>query len=212
MLDDVWTRTRRDEPVKTDFLAQLGKRLGDVYSVHPEFHDRAAGIGGIQVAAFESLVDGLASIERRLAAPFSVFGHGDFNVDNIIYDPDGRRVHFIDLHRSRQIDYVEDVSVFLVSNHRLQVFSSSVRRRIDRVIEHFFEFAEAFARRSGDPFFEARLAFGLARSFATSTRFVLNEAFAKEMFLRSRYLLERVRRHDPEHFEDFQIPRQVLLD
>jgi hypothetical protein len=121
-------------------------------------------------------------------------------------------VHFIDLHRSRRLDYVQDVSVFLVSNHRLQVFSAPVRKRIDRVTVRFFEFAESFAHSAEDKTFEARLAFGLARSFATSTRFVLDEEFAKSMFLRARYLLERLLAHDAQRLSEFRIPKEVLVD
>ena len=44
--------------------------------------------------------------------------------------------------------------------------------------------ARRFARKSGDATFEMRLALALARSFATSTRFILDKSLAGGMFLR----------------------------
>jgi hypothetical protein len=107
-------------------------------------------------------------------------------------------------------DYVQDVSVFLVSNHRLQVFEAPVRKRINSVVLRFYRFARDFAAEAGDTTFGLRLALGLARSFASSTRFVLAPEFAKSMFMRSRYLLERVLElEDPDKFE---LPEEVLVD
>jgi hypothetical protein len=110
------------------------------------------------------------------------------------------------------MDYVQDVSVFLVSNHRLQVFDAPVRRRINRVVMRFHEFAQEFAEGAEDTTFSARLALGLARSFASSTRFVLDEEFAKSMFLRSRYLLDRLLAWDAQDLASFRIPPEVLVD
>jgi len=212
VLETVWTSTRRDEPVSAHFMAQLRKRLDDVYTVHETFRTRSGGIGPISVASFEDLVDRAERLEERLLAPFSVFIHGDLNVDNIIYDQGADEVHFVDLHRSRMMDYVQDVSVFLVSNHRLPTFVPEIRKRISYVTHRFREFAGEFAERVGDTTFTARLALGLARSFATSARFVLDEEFAKSMFLRSRYLLERLLAEDGRGMETFRIPAEALVD
>jgi Ser/Thr protein kinase RdoA (MazF antagonist) len=154
-----------------------------------------------------------AALDREIACPFSVFIHGDFNIDNIIYDADLDAVRFIDLHRSRHFDYVQDVSVFLVSNFRLQVFQLPVRRRINQVVRSFLSFAEQFAAKHHDRHFQARLALGIVRSFATSTRFVLNRDQAQTMFSRSRYLLQQVVNHAEQgKLEEFVFPREVLLD
>ena len=45
---------------------------------------------------------------------------------------------------------------------------------------------------------ELRLALGLARSFASSTRFILDQTLAAAMFLRARYLLELARAEHPQ--------------
>jgi Ser/Thr protein kinase RdoA (MazF antagonist) len=70
---------------------------------------------------FENLITTLAKIEKKLSAPFSVMIHGDFNNDNILYDVENDRVYLIDIHRSEPMDFVQDVSVFIVSNFRMPV-------------------------------------------------------------------------------------------
>jgi phosphate uptake regulator/aminoglycoside phosphotransferase (APT) family kinase protein len=208
----VWERTIQRAPVASTFLAQLEGRLGDVFAVHPRYRKEAYRIGGLEVLALEALVVSARPLDARLVAPCSVFVHGDFNVDNIIHDPAEDRIRFIDLHRSRRADYVEDVSVFLVSNLRLQVFEAPVRRRIDVVVQRFFEFARTFARGVSDTTFEARLGLGLARSFATSTRFVLDRGLSQKMIQKSRYLLERLTATAPAALDRFELPEDILYD
>ena len=146
---------------------------------------------GHRIPAFETLLKKAKTAEAKVKPPFSVYIHGDFNVDNIIYDPMEKRINFIDLHRSSYMDYIQDVSVFMVSNYRLQILEARSRERILSVARRFHRFAAKFARDAGDDTFEYRLAFGLARSFATSTRFVLDKSLARAMYLRARYLIER---------------------
>jgi phosphate uptake regulator len=210
---EVWDRTRQQEPVAARFLQQLSTRFDDVLAVHPEFRHGDAKIGDKQVDSFLSLVDGLLSYDASLEAPFSVFIHGDFNVDNVIYDFSDDSVRFIDLHRSRMMDYVQDISVFLVSHFRLQYLETPVRRRINSTILRFHDFAREHARRVGDTSFDQRLALGIARSLATSTRFVLDRELARSMFLRSRYVLERFAElQRVGRAAEYQLTREVLVD
>jgi phosphate uptake regulator len=210
---EVWDCTKRADPVAPRFLQQLSSRFDDVLAVHPEFRHSDARIGGKQIASFLSLVDRLRAYDDVLEAPFSVFIHGDFNVDNVIYDAADDSVRFIDLHRSRMMDYVQDVSVFLVSHFRLQYLETPVRRRINSTISRFHDFAREHAARIGDRTFEQRLALGVARSLATSTRFVLDRELARSMFLRSRYVLERFAElHQAGRASDYQLTREVLVD
>jgi phosphate uptake regulator len=210
---EVWDRTRQQEPVAACFLQQLSTRFDDVLAVHPEFRHGDAKIGDKQVDSFLSLVDGLLSYDASLEAPFSVFIHGDFNVDNVIYDFSDDSVRFIDLHRSRMMDYVQDISVFLVSHFRLQYLETPVRRRINSTILRFHDFAREHARRVGDTSFDQRLALGIARSLATSTRFVLDRELARSMFLRSRYVLERFAElQRVGRAAEYQLTREVLVD
>ncbi|WP_193141389.1 phosphotransferase [Meridianimarinicoccus sp. MJW13] len=189
-LRDVWRRTRTEEPADMASMRQLAQRMPDVYRVHPEFRRGETRLGKLSLPAFDTLVELAGGRETALPAPFSVHIHGDFNLDNVIYDPADRKIHFIDLHRSRFMDYVQDVSVFMVSNYRLQIQDAQLRNRVADVAGDVHAMATKFARAQGDKTFEYRLALGLARSFATSTRFVFDKAHARRMFLRARYLLE----------------------
>lgn len=212
-LKSVWKETQSDKPVSAHFLQQLKKRLGDVYKIHPEFMQGDMEICGMPIRSFDNLLGKADKLEEQLSAPFSVYIHGDFNVDNIIYDPIERRINFIDLHRSRYMDYVQDVSVFMVSNYRLQVLDAPFRRRILGVALAFYGDVKRFAKKSGDDTFEIRLALGLIRSLVTSTRFILDKSLANRMFLRARYLLELVLNTPPDKYTRFKIPmKEIFVD
>lgn len=208
----VWACTRVAEPVAPRFLRQLSARLSDVLAAHPELRHGEARIGGRELPSVPRLVERLLPYDEALQAPFSVLIHGDFNADNVLYDAARDSVGFIDLHRSALMDYVQDVSVFLVSQFRLQFLTAAIRRRIQASMLRFFAFAGAFAESVNDASFQQRLALGLARSFATSARFVLDRRLARSMFLRSRYLLERLAELYPAgRAGELTLTREVLL-
>jgi phosphate uptake regulator len=211
-LGKVWSETRTPKPVAAGYMRQLSRRLEEVYAIHPEFRQDGCRICGKSIPAFGDLLKRVHRLETGIRAPFSVYIHGDFNVDNIIYDPLEKKINFVDLHRSRYMDYVQDVSVFMVSNYRLQVFDAPLRRRILALTQDFYRFAAAYAGKSGDRTFELRLALGLARSFVTSTRFILDKSLAGAMFLRARYLLEQVLAADLRNVKSFRAPvREVFV-
>ncbi len=210
-LGTIWTKTRTAVPVPASFIRQLRKRLPDVFRLHPEFRGRKIDIGHHRLPRIDEMIETAAEIERELAAPFMVFSHGDFNVDNIIWDGSAHRLYFVDVHRSGDMDYVQDVSVFLVSNFRQPVFVPAIRRRIDGVCLEFLRFARQFAQQHDDALFEVRLALGLIRSFTTSTRFELNRKFARMMFQRATLLLNRVTDHRGQPWSAFRVPENVLV-
>ncbi|MCK7612920.1 phosphotransferase [Roseibium sediminicola] len=210
-LKDVWKQTRAQEPAELGSMQQLAKRLGEVRRVHPEFQDRKVSFSGESLPALDKLIEQATEREANVPAPFSVYIHGDFNVDNIIYDPGEDRIHFIDLHRSRYMDYVQDVSVFMVSNYRLQVLDRDTRKRIMNVSQDFYKSARGFARKQGDATFEYRLALGLARSFASSTRFIFDKSHARRMWLRARYLIEQALACPPGGEARFRLPMKELF-
>jgi hypothetical protein len=109
------------------------------------------------------------------------------------------------------MDYVQDVSVFLISNFRIPEFRPRRRAQINRVIEMQLEFARNFAANQGDGTFEARLALGLVRSFVSSARFDIRRSFAEEMLRRGLYLLERLASVGTGGYDSFQLPSGVLL-
>lgn len=212
-LKNVWKQTLTAEPADLDSMRQLAARLEDVRRVHPEFVNRSIRFAGQTMPPLDQMIAIAAEREAKVPAPFSVYIHGDFNIDNIMYDPGEDRIHFIDLHRSRYMDYVQDVSVFMVSNYRLQVLDAATRRRITAVSLEFHKSVRAFARKQGDRTFEFRLALGLARSFASSTRFIFDMRHARRMWLRARYLIDLVNACPEGGEEKFRLPvKEIFVD
>jgi len=207
---ETWTTTLERLPVRIDYIEQLQARLDGVLQTHPEFWRVPKALGGTEVLSTEELLRRCAELETELEAPFSVFIHGDFNINNVVYNHEAQQVHYIDLYRSRDFDYIQDASVFLVSNFRMPLFDSEHRERINSVIRQFYGFVKGFARQHDDHTFEARMAFALARSFYTSTRFELNYGFAKEMYNRSMFLLEKIHHFHDGKWERFALPEDIL--
>jgi aminoglycoside phosphotransferase len=210
-LCQVWLETKTKKPVSAAYMKQLAKRMDDVYAIHPDFRQPAVNIGGVELPTFDELLTQMQRFESGIKAPFSVYIHGDFNVDNIIFDPQEKRINFIDLHRSSYMDYLQDVSVFMVSNYRLQVFDPRVRQRIMDLCHAFYRFARGFARKQGDESFEIRLAMGLIRSFATSTRFILDKSLSERMFSRATYLMERLLESETKPKRPFVVPVKEIF-
>jgi len=146
---------------------------------------------GIAHGSLADLLERAAELEASLAPPMSVRLHGDFNANNIVYDPEKDRVHFIDVHRSGHGDYLQDIGVLLVSNVRNPIEDGHVAADLERLNELIREFALEFALRVGDDHFETRLTLSQARSFITSGRVVADFEFARSIFLQGVRLLER---------------------
>ncbi|MFU2208459.1 phosphate signaling complex PhoU family protein [Solidesulfovibrio sp. C21] len=207
----IWEQTLSRQPVTPDFMGQMRARLDDVFRLYPGFAATPRRFCGVDIPGLSELLAAAEDAEAGLAAPFRVFLHGDFNLNNIVYDHTAQRIHYIDLHRSRDGDYVQDTAVFLASNFRLPVFETALRDRLWLVMRRFLEFARGFAAEQGDALFEARLVFGVARALATSARFEMNRPFAQELFLRGVYLLTRAAGHAGRPFEELTFPDAVLV-
>ena len=149
---------------------------------------------------------------KKLPAPFSVRIHGDFNTNNILYDVQNDCIHYIDLYRSKQSDYVQDVSVFLASNFRVPAFEPEISEKLNLAIAHCYKWVLNYAEAKNDKTVQARMALALARSFFTSARFETLESFAKEMFMRSIFLLESINEHHIKRksWEEFILPEEIL--
>jgi hypothetical protein len=209
-LVQVWARTHTLIGARPRFLQQLFKRYHGVSLAHPGLVRAGKGAGQEHAALLRQR---LTAYDESLQAPFSVYIHGDFNVDNVIWRARDHSVRFIDLHRSMLSDYVQDISVFLVSLFRIGFLQRPVRKRIQRSISSFFEFARQHAARLGDVSFDQRLALGLARSLFTSTRFVSDPALARRMYLRSLYILENVAEsYERGRATELELTREVLVD
>lgn len=209
-LNQTWKTTLTEESCAANFMQQLQKRIGDSRKVHPEFFKDEERICGYVSPSFDVLIRKISKQESQWRAPFSVLTHGDFNVDNLIYDAIEKRVYFIDLHRASYFDYVQDLSVLMVSIYRLQVLSGVTRQKMMESAKEIYQFGRRFANRQQDTTFEVRLAAGLARSFATSTRFIFDKKLASRMHLRARYLLERLAKLSPEDTQTFTLPLKDL--
>ena len=189
-LNNVWKTTKVEERANAHFMKQLRDRLPESARVHPSFFIEKQVICSFSRPGFKELVAEVAAKEHAWSPSFSVLIHGDFNVDNILYDGGEQRVRFIDLHRACYQDYIQDLSVLMVSIYRLQIIEGDARRIMMGAISEVYRFGQRFAKRNKDRFFEVRLAAGLARSFTTSTRFIRDRELAGRMHLRGRYLLE----------------------
>ncbi len=210
-LAEIWESTIEAGPFQTDYMKQLRARLDAVRQVHPHFYRIEKRIGNLSIPSSKELIEACEQIETQLAAPFTVFIHGDFNTNNIVYNHEEQKVNYIDLYRSKRADYVQDASVFLISNFRLPVFEPKLRKRINDVIQHFLEYFSAFAEKQNDNTYQIRMALALARSYYTSSRFELNYIFAKEMFLMSHFLMERIVAHNGKPWETFKLPAEILF-
>ncbi|ODB99564.1 hypothetical protein A3197_11575 [Candidatus Thiodiazotropha endoloripes] len=210
-LKQVWDETRTAKPVSANYMDQLAKRMDDVYAIHPEFKQNNLAIGGQKLPSFSKLLTQVQKLEADIQAPFSVYIHGDFNVDNIIYDQQQQRINFIDLHRSRYMDYLQDITVFMISNYRLQVFDPRVRQRIAIISHGIYRFARGYSKKVKDEEFEVRLALGLIRSFVSSTRFILDKSLSRAMFYRARYLMEQLLAANAKSKRRFKVPIEEIF-
>ncbi len=205
----IWDRTRTDKVVPTTYIKQIRERLGAIRRVHPELYNAPISFCGRTIPSSEDLLNLCEDIELQLPAPYTVFTHGDCNLNNLVYHHQSQTIRLIDLYRSRDNDLVQDVSVFMVSAFRMPVFTPEMRRRILWSMRRAFNFTKVYAQTHDDPTFQARLALGLARSFYTSARFELQQSFARDMFLRAHFLLEKLHTHQGA-WADFTLPKEVL--
>jgi len=189
----VWQTTLVPTPPAVDYVAQIRRRLPEVFALHPEL--RAEAEAGISVdGAVVRLDDLLAraeTLEPSLAPPCSVWLHGDFNANNVLYNDRTGQVKFIDVHRSRLGDYLQDISVFLLSMVRRPDLSATRRDDIARVNQMVEEFAREFATERADAAFEPRFALSLARSCITSVRVVIEAGHAAALLRRGVRLLRQ---------------------
>ncbi len=210
-LSDIWEQTLNPDAVSVSYSKQLLSRIEDSQRLHPDLLRCEKKLGSLEISSTIGLIHKCAAIESSIQAPFSVFCHGDLNANNLVYDHSSQRIHFVDVYRSHQGDYIEDAAVFLVSNFRLPVFEASLRRRLNEVIAQFLEMTRLFAAAHADATFQLRMALALSRNFYTSIRFEHNAGFAKEMALRALYLMEKITNHASMKWETFSFPEAVLF-
>ncbi|WP_148707052.1 phosphotransferase family protein [Marinobacter sp. F3R11] len=210
-LSKIWKSSWTRERAQPGYMQQLRQRMPETQQTHPTLFSQGQTICGLSRPDFSQLIGQVESLEKQVAPPFSVLIHGDFNVDNLLYDELQNRIYFIDLHRASYSDYVQDISVLMVSIYRLPVMDSGSRTEMMNLISQLYRFARRFAKTSNDKFFDVRLAIALARSFATSTRFIYDRRFAKNLAFRATYLLEAVTLLNPEKPEKYKLPLEEIF-
>jgi len=210
-LRKIWKSSRTAEMAQPGYMQQLRKRLPESRHTHPGLFGEVQRICGLTRPSLDQLIDHVGKLEKQLRAPFSVLIHGDFNVDNIIYDDLKERIYFIDLHRASYSDYVQDLSVLMVSIYRLPILDAAPRAELMGLIHQLYHFARRFAKSQQDASFDARLAIALGRSFATSTRFIYDRQFASALALRASYLLEAITLVNPQALDTYRLPFEDIF-
>lgn len=140
LLQDIWEKTKLNSPSKTGAVRQLIDRIPVIEGVHAHIFNGKKVIQGQSISSSMELIQKCADIEDKLICPFSVLLHGDFNTNNIIYNHEEQKINFMDLNRSQIGDYVQDASVFIISNFRIPVFDRKGRGRLNKVIKYFYDF------------------------------------------------------------------------
>ena len=210
-LRKIWKASHTRERCLPGYMQQLASRLPEVRQTHSALFNGRQTLCGFTRPGFETLMQQAAELEKRCPAPFSVLIHGDFNVDNLLFDDAKNRIYFIDLHRASYSDYVQDISVLMVSVYRMPVVEAARRARMMELVRQLYRFARRFARSREDDTFDLRLAIALARSFATSTRFVYDRKFAEKLAFRARYLLEAVAQLPEDALPRYQLPLEEIF-
>ena len=197
LMAGLWRSTRQETPARAAFARQAEKRLGPARVLFPDLLNFKGAWGGIEIMSIREMLSEAVVLEQDLAAPFTVRIHGDFNLSNIMRE-EGGAFRFLDLYRSRTSDYAQDLSVMILSLLRLPKAGAAARDRLARAARLVWDFALAFAAENQDPTLEARLSFGLARSYLTSARFEARRPGAARLIGYGRRLLETLLAHSLE--------------
>ena len=105
-ITQVWTSTRQDGESPLSYMEQVTERMDSILQMHPDFFRHTCTIGDKVIDSTQDLIQHCQTIQTDLKAPFSVFIHGDFNVNNLVFNPNTQNIHYIDVYRSRQYDYI----------------------------------------------------------------------------------------------------------
>jgi phosphate transport system regulatory protein PhoU len=188
VLLSVWRTTITAHTGQTDYAEQIRSRMRDIFRRHPRLEKVAKE--NMAGAGIYDLLSHLQKRESWLAPPFSIWTHGDLNANNIVIDP-SESVVFIDVHRSRYGDYLQDVAVLATSALR-RFPSRRTAKSIARANDVLLEAAEGFAIANGDKHFKLRLRLARARALITSARLEQDEERAEHIFVDGLEMLQKV--------------------
>lgn len=210
-LESIWESKIVKKKKASTFVKQIISRKEAITNVHEDFFEEFKVGKKKKTVNFTKVLKEALQLEKEVHAPFQVLCHGDFNLDNILYKPEKQTVHFIDVHRSAYKDYAQDVSVFVVSSLRIKLEDASVKKKTNLLSLELFEFAKSFAKKHNDPYFEARFAFGLFRSFITSTRFLHDDEWYQKMRMNALTVMEALQ-DAKKDFTKFTFDLKEILD
>ena len=83
-LRKVWAATKTKKAIGASHMSQLKARLSDVYDVHPRLRAGQSKIGKFKILSLENLIAKASRLEKKFMIPFSVYIHGDFNIDKLL--------------------------------------------------------------------------------------------------------------------------------
>lgn len=151
-VESVWRTTLIPTPTAVDYVEQIRRRLPDAFVLHPELETVAkTGLASEpRAGSVEELLEAAAGLEVQIAPPFSVGLHGDFNANNVIYNPEADQIKFIDEHRSQLGDYLQDIGVFLLSMVRRPDLTKALEADVEAINAVVEDFARAFGWGRGD--------------------------------------------------------------
>ncbi len=210
-LEEVWTTQQNKKKKDSTFVQQVISRKQAIVNVHEDFFEEFKVGKKKKVVNFNQVLKDALQLEKKIQMPFRVLCHGDFNLDNIIYNPDKKSIHFIDVHRSGFNDYAQDVSVFIVSSLRIKLEDTNIKKKSNLLSQDLFAFAKTFAKKHNDDYFEARFAFGLFRSFITSTRFLHDDEWYQKMRMNALTVMEALQA-SKNNLKKFTFDLNEILD
>ena len=189
VLVDIWKTTITPRKAPIDYASQIRARVRETVRRHPALEKVARD----RLDDFAGLYDLLSHLEARelaLAPPFSIWTHGDLNANNIVTDDTSGSVIFIDVHRSKYGDYLQDLSVLVTSPLR-KFPRAKVAKGVLRANDVVLEAASEFGAQNNDRHFKERLRLARARALITSARLESDEERARILFVDGLDLLKK---------------------
>ncbi len=190
VLCDIWTTTITPHAAPIDYTSQIRARLREMFRRHPHL-ERVAKEELDDFGGLYDMLTLLAAREGWLQPPFAIWTHGDLNANNIVADGSSSGVVFIDVHRSKYGDYLQDVAVLATSAQR-RFPKGKVAKGVRRANEVLFKAAEDFAETNHDVNYRVRLRLARARALITSARLELEPDRAESLFVEGLGLLRKV--------------------
>ena len=210
-LSKVWSNNLQKGKKESGLVKQIVKRKQAIINVHQDFFEEFTIDKNKKPISFGKILNQALKLEQKVQMPFKVFCHGDFNLDNVLFESKSDTIRFIDVHRSGYNDYAQELSVFIVSSLRIKIDDENIQKKIKVLNTALFEFGKKFAKDHNDTYFEARFAFGLFRSFVTSTRFLQDDEWYNKLRMNALTVIKALE-HSKKDFKEFSFDIKSILN